>query len=240
LKEEISTLIALQKFDTELSNFDQDIEDKKKELTDREQSIVDKEAIISACREKVEELSQRQRDIKAAHEDAATRIKERQNKMMQVQTSREHQALLKEIEDAKKLIKDTEEQLLQVMEQAEAEEEKAVELEHVCKGEKELLSEETDKVEAAVKKLNTRRKTVFNKRNKLAKEVSGSRMKRYEKLLKKRKGLAVVQIRDAVCQGCFMTVPPQQYNEIRQGDHIFSCPNCQRTLYYLPPDQDAD
>ncbi len=236
----MSTLIALQKFDTELSNFDQDIENKEKELTDREQSIVDKEVIINACREKAEELSLRQRDIKATHEDAATRIKERQNKMMQVQTSREHQALLKEIEDAKKLIKDTETQLLEVMEQAETEEEKAVEQENICKGEKELLSEEAAKVEAAVKKLNTRRKTVFNKRTKLAKTLPESKMKRYNKLLKKRQGLAVVEIKDAVCQGCFMTVPAQQYNEIRQGDQIYSCPSCQRTLYYLAPDPDAD
>ena len=51
---------------------------------------------------KAKEFEQSQLDIKIANEEAATRIKERQNKMMQVQTSREHQALLKEIEDAKK------------------------------------------------------------------------------------------------------------------------------------------
>jgi predicted nucleic acid-binding Zn-ribbon protein len=238
LKEEISKLIALQKLNTEMSGFDQNIEEKQQELTDREQSINDKEAAISQCRERAEELEQRQRDIKAAHEDAGTRIKERQSKMMQVQTSREHQALLKEIEDAKKLIKDTEDQLLEVMEQAEQAEAEAVELENVCRGEQELLAEETEKVEAAVKKLNTRRKTVFNKHNKLAKDIKGSMLKRYDKLLKKRNGLAVVQVIDGICQGCFMAIPPQQFNEIRKGDQMHSCPTCQRIFYYEAPEEE--
>ncbi len=240
MKEEISKLIALQELNTEMSSFDQNIEEKQRELTDREQSILDKEAAINQCRERAKELEQRQRDINAAHDDAGTRIKERQSKMMQVQTSREHQALLKEIEDAKKLIKDTEAQLLQVIEQAEQAEAEAVELENICAGEKELLAEEIKKVEAAVKKLNTRRKTVFNKHTKLSKDIQGSLMKRYDKLLKKRNGIAVVQVIDGVCQGCFMAIPPQQYNEIRKGDQMHSCPTCQRIFYYQAPDNEAD
>ncbi len=240
MKEEIDKLIALQAFDTEMSGFDQAIEEKQLELTEREQSIADKETAISRCREKVQQFEQSQRDIKAAHEDAGTRIKERQSKMMQVQTSREHQALLKEIEEAKKLIKDTEEQLLQAMEQAELAETEAAELENVCSGEQELLAEETDKVAAAVKKLNTRRKTVFNKHTKLTKDIQDSRLKRYKKLLKKRNGLAVVPVIDGVCQGCFMTMPPQQYNEIRKGGQMFSCPTCQRILYYQEPEDEGN
>ncbi len=235
MKEDISVLIALQKLDTELSGFDRKIEEKKQELTEREQAIVEKEALAGQCREKAAELEQSRRDIKAGSEDAAERIKDRQSKMMQVQTSREHQALLKEIEEAKKTIKDSEEQQLQVMEQVEAEEAKAKELENLCTGEKKLLAEETGKVEKAIEKLNGRRLSVQDKRDKLAKKVSSSWVKRYDKLLKKRDGLAVVRVIDAVCQGCFMTIPPQKYNDICLGEQIFTCPTCQRTLYYLPP-----
>jgi len=240
LKEEIDKLIALQKLDTEMSKFDQNIAEKQQELKIREESILDKDAAVNKLREKAQEFEQSQRDIKAAHEDAGVRIKERQNKMMQVQTSREHQALLKEIEDAKKLIKDTEEKLLKAMEQAEQAETEAQEMENICSGEKELLAEETEKVEAAIKKLNSRRKTVFNKHKKLTKDIQPSRMKRYDKLLIKRNGLAVVEVIDGVCQGCFMAIPPQQFNEIRKGEQMFSCPTCQRILYYTPPEDEAD
>jgi len=240
LKEDISVLIALQKLDTELSGFDRKIEDKKQELTEREQAIAEKEVLAGQCREKAVELEQSQRDIKAGSEDAAERIKDRQSKMMQVQTSREHQALLKEIEEAKKTIKDSDEQQLQVMEQVEAEEAKAKELENLCTGEKKLLAEETGKVEKAINKLNGQRLSVQDKRDKLTKKVSSSWVKRYDKLLKKRDGLAVVRVIDAVCQGCFMTIPPQRYNDICLGEQIFTCPTCQRTLYYLPPSDEDD
>ncbi len=236
LKEEIEKLIALQELNTEMSQFDQHIAEKMQTLKEREQSIEEKEAAVNEFRENAQQFIQNQREIKAAHEDAGVRIKERQNKMMQVQTSREHQALLKEIEDAKRVIKDTEEQLLQAMEQAEKAEAEATELENICTGEKELLAEETTKVEAEVKKLNTRRKTVYNKHGKLAKTMQSSRMKRYEKLLKKRDGLAVVAVVDGVCQGCFMAIPPQQFNEIRKGEQLHSCPTCQRILYYTSPE----
>ncbi|XOF33768.1 MAG: zinc ribbon domain-containing protein [Candidatus Electrothrix sp. YB6] len=238
MKEDISVLITLQEFDTELAEFDRKIEQKRQELTEREQAIAEKETLAAQCREKATELEQSQRDIKAASEDAAERIKERQGKMMQVQTSREHQALLKEIEDAKKVIKESEEQLLQAMEQVEAEEIKAAELENLCTGEKKLLAEATTEVEKEIEKLNGRRLAVQGKREKLAGEVPASRMKRYNKVLQRRNGLAVVQVIDAVCQGCFMTIPPQQYNEIRLGEQIHTCPTCQRTLYYLPPEDD--
>lgn len=240
MKKDISTLIALQELDTELTGFDREIERKQQELTERERSIADKELHADQCRKKVMELEESRRDLKTANEEAAERIKDRQGKMMQVQTSREHQALLKEIEEAKKAVKDAEEQQLQVMEQAEAEENKAAELENLCKGERELLVEEAVKVEETIQQLNTRRTTVQNKRDKLAQELPASLMKRYDKLLKKRNGVAVVQIADSVCQGCFMTVPPQKYNDIRQGEEIHACPTCQRTLYYLPPDDEAD
>jgi hypothetical protein len=240
LKEDISVLIALQEFDTELSGFDRKIEEKKQELTVREQAIAEKEVLAGQCKDKAAALKQSQRDIKIGSEDAAERIKDRQSKMMQVQTSREHQALLKEIEEAKKTIKETEDQLLQVMEQAEAEETKAKELENLCAGERELLAEETVTVDKAVEGLNKQRLAVKEQRDKLAENVPSSRLKRYEKLLRKREGLAVVRVIDAVCQGCFMTIPPQKYNDIRLGEDIFSCPTCQRTLYYLPETEAAD
>ncbi|MCI5132278.1 MAG: hypothetical protein D3904_12345 [Candidatus Electrothrix sp. EH2] len=240
MKEDISVLIALQELDTKLSGFNRKIEEKQQELTEREQAIAEKEAFAEQCREKAMELEQSRRDIKAGSEEAAERIKDRQSKMMQVQTSREHQALLKEIEEAKKTIKDAEEQQLQVMELVEAEEAKAKELENLCTGERKILTEETGKVEKAIEKLNKQRLAVQEQRDKMAQNVPASRLKRYDKLLKKREGLAVVRVIDAVCQGCFMTIPPQKYNEICLGEKIHSCPTCQRTLYYLPEPEEAD
>jgi uncharacterized protein len=238
LNEEISRLIALQELDSELAGFDRETEKVRQALADREKTVADREAQAAQCRERAIELERSRHEIKAAGEEAAERIKERQVKMMQVQTSREHQALLKEIEDAKRQTKDTEDKILQVMEDAEAEEKRAGELENICNGERKLLAEEEAKTKETVQQIAAKRAEVLARRSLLAQELPAAQVKRYEKLLAKRKGMAVVKVSGGVCQGCFMVVPPQQFNLVRKGNEICSCPACQRILFYRPDENE--
>jgi len=236
LNQEISKLIDLQGIDSELDGFDQEIKAKEQEIVAREQSIADKETKISLLKVQTEELAQSQRDLKAELEDALARIKDRQNKMMQVQTSREHQALLKEIEENKKLIKANEERTLQIMEQIEEAEKNALELANLCSGEKTLLVEEAENVKKAVSKILARKKSVLDQRMVLIPELNPGTLKRYDMLRQKRNGSAVVPTKNGICQGCFMTIPPQQDNEIRRGEKLNFCPTCQRILFFLAED----
>ena len=45
---------------------------------------------------------------------------------------------------------------------------------------------------------------------------------------------AIVPVINGVCQGCFMSIPPQQFNDILRGDKLLNCPTCQRILYHQP------
>lgn len=236
MNEEISKLIDLQGIDSEIDGFDQEIKAREQEVVAREQSIADKEAEISRLQAQAGDLTQSLRDLKAEMEDAQARIKDRQNKMMQVQTSREHQALLKEIEENKRLIKANEERTLQIMEQIEEIEKNAAELTNLCAGERDLLVEETENAKKAVSKIATRKKNVLERRSALAPELNPGTLKRYDMLRQKRSGAAVVPTRNGICQGCFMTIPPQQANEIRKGEKLNFCPTCQRILYYVTED----
>ena len=52
-------------------------------------------------------------------------------------------------------------------------------------------------------------------------------------IFSRRGGLAVVEARGGICQGCRMHVPPQLFNEIQRNlDRVFICPSCQRILYF--------
>ncbi|MDH4318422.1 MAG: C4-type zinc ribbon domain-containing protein [Desulfobulbaceae bacterium] len=238
MNEEINKLVALQELDSEISGFDRNVRDRKQELADREQSIADKEESIAQFKEKVTSLDQQKREAKAEHDDAQVKIKERQNKMMQVQTSREHQALLKEIEDSKRVIKEKEEYISLLEEQLKEIKGKISELQNLCKGEKEILAETTIQVDKEIKKILTDRQSVEGKRDKLSGDLRPNLLKRYNMILQKRGGAGIVKIIDGVCQGCFMTLPPQQFNEIRKGDKLNMCPTCNRMLYFKQEDQE--
>ena len=61
--------------------------------------------------------------------------------MMQVQTNREYQSLLKEIEDSKKSIKDKEDEIVRIMEASEANAKIMAEQESLVKDEQKELAD---------------------------------------------------------------------------------------------------
>jgi predicted nucleic acid-binding Zn-ribbon protein len=240
LKEEIFKLIKLQAIDSEIAGFDNAIAKHQAVIAGREQAIAEKQEAIAAIRTKIELLNQKQLETKGEHDDAGARVKDRQNKMMQVQTSREHQALLKEIEENKKLVKETEDRILQFLEQIELLEKEVATLENQCAGEQQLLTEEIENVEKEVKRIEVAKKSIVGQRDKEAAELQAPFLKRYTMLLTRRDGLAVVAINDNVCQGCYMALPPQQVNEIRRADKLNLCPTCQRILYYKESSKETE
>lgn len=237
MKEEILKLISLQSIDSEIAGFDSSIAKYQSAITGRETSIAEKQNSIAVYRNKIELLNQKQRETKVEHDDAGIRVKDRQNKMMQVQTSREHQALLKEIEEGKKVLKETEERILQFLEQIEQLDKDVNELENQCAGEQQLLQEALEAVEKEIKRIEGSKKQVVAQRDKEAAMLQPPFLKRYSMLLDKRDGLAVVAITDNVCQGCYMTLPPQQVIEVRKADKLNLCPTCQRILYFKEPEE---
>ena len=237
MKEEIRKLIKLQAIDSEIAGFDRIIANQQAVIVDREQAIAAKQETILTFRGKIELLNQKQRETKAEHDDAGIRVKDRQNKMMQVQTSREHQALLKEIEENKRLLKETEDRILLFIEQIEQLEAEVAALENLCLGEQQLLAEAISTVEKEVKRIEGSKKSVVSQREKEASVLQATDLKRYSMLLNKRDGIAVVAINNNVCQGCYMGLPPQQVIEIRKADKLNLCPTCQRILYYQEPEE---
>ena len=48
--------------------------------------------------------------------------------------------------------------------------------------------------------------------------------------LKKENGLAIAKVRNEVCTGCNMNIPPQLYNEVLKLNRLIQCPNCKKIL----------
>jgi predicted nucleic acid-binding Zn-ribbon protein len=51
-----------------------------------------------------------------------------------------------------------------------------------------------------------------------------------------RDGVAVAEARNGSCSACFMALRPQVMAEVRRGEEIIMCDNCNRILYYVPQD----
>jgi predicted nucleic acid-binding Zn-ribbon protein len=64
----------------------------------------------------------------------------------------------------------------------------------------------------------------------VASQVPDDILSKYERVLAKEKRRPVVEVRDRVCQGCFMKITLQEVNRIWRGDDIVLCPYCSRIL----------
>ena len=232
MNELIEQLVALQEIDLVIDKIDGEIKQEQDGLDGRISSLAEREGRISEQEALIEELEKERRTLEDEMADKIAHVKERQSKMMQVQTSREQTALLKEIEDAKKNVKENEEKIVTIMEQVENLTTDTTEEKNILKTEKSLVNEEKKKVKTVIDELSKGKKTKKNKRDKQAGAVNGSMIQKYEILRERRNGLAIVNVLDGVCQGCFMNLPPQKYNMLLRGDQVLECPSCQRLIYH--------
>ena len=234
MNEDIKQLTELQVIDLEISMFDAEIKAEEEALAKSEEAFNERQASIIELKEKIEAAEAQIRALEAELSDETNRIKERQSKMMQVQTNREYQSLLKEIEDGKKNMKEKEEEIIRITETCEANRKIMAEQEDLTSKEQEDLEGESAKATKQSAKIERKKKKFVKQREAMAKDIDTSVLRKYDMLRTRRNGKAVVGVIKGVCQGCFMSIPPQHFNNILKGDKMLDCPTCQRILFHNP------
>ncbi|SDP37863.1 zinc ribbon domain-containing protein [Desulforhopalus singaporensis] len=235
MNELLTQLVELQEIDLEIDQIENAIKAEQNGLDQRISAMVEKESLINTLQEKILSQQKESRTLEAEMEDKMNHVRERQSKMMQVQTGREQTALLKEIEDAKKAAKENEEKIVALMDSIEKLTAQMEEEKNLLKGEKQLVAEETEKVRANIEAINRGKKEKDAIREEQAGSLKPSLLRKYNTLRQRRNGLAVVNVLEGVCQGCFMAIPPQRFNMLLKGDQLFDCPTCQRLIYHMEP-----
>ncbi len=238
MNEHIDQLISLQSIDLEIDKIENEIMAEQDALDQRITAMATKEAFINDLQEQIGLLEKERRSLEAEVADKIGHVKDRQSKMMQVQTGREQTALLKEIEEGKKSPKESEEKIVALMEEVEKLGLQMTAEKNLLKGEKVLIAEETEKVRTTIEKINKGKSEKDALRQQQAQGMKESVLRKYTTLRERRNGLAVVNVLQGVCQGCFMSIPPQKYNMLLKGDQIFDCPTCQRIMYHRPGDSE--
>ena len=118
---------------------------------------------------------------------------------------------------------------LDVVEEAKAgvskEREKLAADETQLKAEQEALKKKAAEIQAALAALEERRKGYTP-------NVEAKILGQYDRLLKKREGLALVPVKNDSCGGCHLELPPQAVNEIQMQERVIVCESCARILYY--------
>jgi len=200
---------------------------KEKEIQGKKREI---ELLTTACSEKEKLRQEKDRVL----QDEGKKTMDKRMRMNRIKNTKELQALQREIDQIKQNNGELEEELIKIMEAIDAikidirsKEEELARLQQEWQEKQEEMETQISSIDQAVSEASTRRQTI-------ASQVTGDLISRYELIFARRGGMAVVEVAGGICQGCYMNIPPQLWNEIIKSEKVNLCPNCQRILYYKP------
>jgi len=232
-KNQIESLVKLQQFEIEiakinafLSKVPGRIEMLDSELETIKQKM-ETEKIV------VEEQNQKYRAHETDVQDNLVKIEKSEQKLSAVKTNKEYQSSLKEIEDLKSINVDLEDEMLACLtlienaeNQMKTSEQDLLRLSAETDKDREEINHEVDRKKESLEKLESDWTRVSG-------EIDPGLLDKFSKVKSgQANGIAVVSVKDAVCQGCNMNIPPQMYNELQRGDNLKNCPSCERIIHW--------
>lgn len=232
MKEQIYMLVKLQGIETEIGNIKSIINDSHRKLETLDAGLVEFERTIEEQKAIIEELKKKYRDYESDTRIHLDREKKTQAKLRSVKTNREYQSLLKEIEEEKAKNSKIEDKMIECLDRMDEIEkniakkkDEYVQVSHSVMNEKEKIKRESEQGRIKLSKLDKDRENV-------SRMIDPELLKKYLIIKKQNPGsLAVVPVKNALCHGCNVNLPPQLYNELFLGDSLKFCPNCQRIIY---------
>ena len=234
MREQIEILAALQRVDRqikeqtglkqqllgELTSKVKEIEAKKREI----------DSLVTACTEKEKVRLEKDRIL----QDEGKKAMDKRMRMNRIKNAKELQALQREIDQIKQANSELEEEIIKMLEELDflkaeisTKEQEVTMLQENWTQKEEALQARISDIEEDVSQASARRQTI-------AAQINGDLISRYELIFARRGGTAVVEVTGGICQGCYMNIPPQLWNEIIKSEKVNLCPSCQRILYYRP------
>ncbi|WP_022668409.1 zinc ribbon domain-containing protein [Desulfospira joergensenii] len=233
VKQDIETLVQLQEAETEIVRLQAVLVKVEKEKAEIGSKLKKFKTALDQNREELEKNLKMCRDVEEEIRTVDQRIIKSNETLRMVKTNKEYQVLLREVDDNKKRKDALETELLELMDEREKSES------IVSESEKEfnLLEEQTKAEQAELDKQSSDDRASLeefqSRQAEIGKTLDPFLIDRFRKISKMNQGLAVSRVKNEICMGCFMNIPPQLYIEVQRGTSLISCPQCSRILYHI-------
>jgi len=194
------------------------------------------EFALDKLKEQEEEICGQIREREMLVEVENEKIKRSDERMLAVKNQKEYVASQKEIEIARKTIKKVEDQILELEEQKSSITQELAQILEEYKQTKEQVGEAEQEVLSQEKVYLEKIEAYESLKDELLPLVEPELVEVYNKLNRRKMIPAAVQISNASCQGCALSIPAQLFNEIIR-DSVGKCPHCGRLLFYKEPEK---
>jgi predicted nucleic acid-binding Zn-ribbon protein len=232
-EEQIATLVKLQKIDTEA----QKLESLLKKLPERVQ-ILDERLekhmrTVEEDKNAISELNKKYRNYESDIQLHLGMIQKSQQKLRSVKTNKEYQSSLKEIEDIKAKNSRIEDEMLEFLERIEMAEKDLNERERVYSNLVDETNLEKDSIKQQSEECQRKLVQLAADRHAVTGTLEGTILEIFYRVKAKQPdAVAIAEVKDAVCQGCHINIPPQLYIELQHRNSLKNCPSCERIIYW--------
>jgi predicted nucleic acid-binding Zn-ribbon protein len=234
LGNQVELLVDLQSVDQQLQERGDAIDQLRRQVAELESEIEEQRTLLAACRAERAEFESRRRDLEGVLSDEESKMKDRRMRLSRIRNEKEASAVRREIEIGKESNQRVEGDLITCFEALDVVSARERELQDGFDTMEQRRAEQQAKVDAEITALSSGLEETRRRRAELAAVIDGDLRRKYETIFTRRRGVAVVEARDGICQGCHMRVSPQLYNEIQRNQRVIACPNCSRILYRRP------
>jgi predicted nucleic acid-binding Zn-ribbon protein len=232
-KKLIENLVMLQEIELESNSIQSQLSELPQKLAKIDEKLKTVREAIGEEENRLNELKKKYRSYESDAEMNLSRIKKSREKLNAAKTNKEYQSSLKEIEDLELINSKLEDDMLECLEtmdkiEAEIDTKKKeyAQLTDRVNTEKDLLQQESEEAEKRLIRLNTDWSS-------LKEMIDPVLLEKYNTVKERVGSVAITPVKNAVCQGCNVNIPPQLYNELQRLESLMFCPHCQRIIYPL-------
>ncbi len=238
--EALTSLIALQALDTAADAARKRIGEMPAQEKALDKTIADSKAIVDGIKAKLTENETSRRALEKETALIDGRMAKFEDHKASVKTNQEFHALNHEIEVAQASKGTLDDQVLELMSAAE----ELVTQRKTAEAALATVTAEAEKQRAALRAERAAHDgelaRLTGERKAARPSIPAPALAKYEQILKNRKGIAVSAMVNGICTGCHVRLRPNVEQQVRKGDALTQCDNCQRILHYVaPPKADA-
>ena len=240
MKAELQQLVDLQNLDTSIRRLEANIAAIPSRRAEIEAEFDQRASEIKTVEIRRDEARHERARLEKEISDQRLKAERADRNLMSAKKQEEYTAAIREADAARKQISTFETQVLEQMEifdQAEASlKERAEEIASLNSDREARLAQFDEETKAQMAQLETSRSEREHVFNELPKAMSAL----YTRISRRiRDGVAMAEARNGACAACFMALRPQVMAQVRRGEEVVTCDNCNRILYYQPENKTA-
>ena len=202
------------------------------ELTEVDRAYRERVDAVASLKQRLAQAQIELRRAESELSDVREKQKKYQAQLRSVQTSREYGAVLNEIDTVEKLLRATEDRVLELEEEIETTRTDLASREENLPRETAEHEEKLTDWRAAQRSIDEELESAREEIRQLESQIPPRDRAEFQRLMEKKGGLAIVPVVSSSCSACHVKIRPAALQTLKAGREIVYCDSCKRILYW--------